>query len=96
MDDTNSQMQQTSVERIAAALNSLKPNPKRQKEEMFTQLFPIIRERLKEKVTRAAILEIFEAHGLKLHPARFNELMQVEQAKDEVRHIDTTNNMGVA
>lgn len=95
MDDINTEGLHANFERIASALHSLKPNPKRQKEELFTQLYPIIRERLKAKVTRAAILEILETHGLKLHPSRFNELMQQMKAKEEGGHIEATDNTEV-
>ena len=60
---------------IAAALRSLKPNRQHHNSQLFATLYPVIVEMLDQKVTQKAILKTLADHGLKLHPARFKELM---------------------
>ena len=60
---------------IAAALRSLKPNRQHHDSQMFAILYPVIVEMLDQKVTQKAILKTLGEHGLKLHPARFKDLM---------------------
>ena len=60
---------------IAAALRSLKPNRQHHNSQLFAILYPVIVEMLDHKVTQKAILKTLDEHGLKLHPARFKELM---------------------
>ena len=60
---------------IAAALRSLKPTRQHHNSQLFATLYPVIVEMLDQKVTQKAILRTLGEHGLKLHPARFKELM---------------------
>lgn len=62
---------------IAAALRSLKPNRQHHNAQLFATLHPVIVEMLDQKVTQKAILKTLAEHGLKLHPARFKELMAI-------------------
>lgn len=68
---------------IAAALRSLKPNRQHHNSQLFAILYPVIVELLDQKVTRKAILRTLEEHGLKLHPARFKELMSQARNSNE-------------
>ena len=70
---------------IAAALRSLKPNEQHRKNQLFSLLYPVIVEMLKQNVTQKAILKKLEEMGLKLHPSRFKELMasEAKSAADE-------------
>lgn len=79
------------AEQIANALRALKPNPKQQKEALFAALYPTIIERIQADVTQKSILELLAAQGLKLHPARFKELLAVEKKKRESASTTTTN-----
>lgn len=63
---------------IAAALRSLKPNDQHRKGQLFSLLYPVIDEMLKQNVTQKSILKKLEEMGLKLHPSRFKELMAAE------------------
>lgn len=63
---------------IATALRSLKPNAQHRKNQLFSLLYPVIVEMLEQNVTQKAILKKLEEMGLKLHPARFKELMAAE------------------
>lgn len=63
---------------IKAAVRNLKPNRQQCVAHLFSELYPVIREMLDQKVTQKSILEVLEAHGLKLHPSRFKALMQAE------------------
>jgi len=63
---------------IAAALRSLAPNEQHRKNQLFELLRPVILEMLEQKVTQKSILKKLEEMGLKLHPARFKELMASE------------------
>lgn len=63
---------------IASALRSLKPNEQRRKNQLFSLLHPVIVEMLAQNVTQKSILEKLDEMGLKLHPARFKELMAAE------------------
>ena len=69
---------QTQANRMATALRTLKPNPKHQKSQLFTQLYPVIVELLEGNVTQKAILNMLATQGLKLHPARFKEMLSSE------------------
>ena len=60
---------------IAAALRSLKPTRQHHNSQLLATLYPVIVEMLDQKVTQKAILKTLADHGLKLHPARFKELM---------------------
>lgn len=66
---------QTQADSIADALRSLKPNEQHRKSELFSRLYPVISALLKQNVTQKSILEKLAEMGLKLHPARFKELM---------------------
>lgn len=66
------------AEDMAQALRALKPNPNHVKSQLFSMLYPVITELLEKNVTQKAILELLQAKGLKLHPARFKELMASE------------------
>ncbi|MBB5766518.1 hypothetical protein [Xanthomonas euroxanthea] len=74
---------QSQAERIAMSLRTLKPNPKRQKEELFALLYPVITELMDQGITQKAILAMLSKKGLKLHPARFKELLE-QHAKETV------------
>ena len=65
---------------IAAALRSLKPNRQHHDSQLFAILYPVIVEMLDKKVTQKAILKTLGEHGLKLHPARFKDLMANERS----------------
>ncbi len=69
---------------LEAALRSLKPNPLHRKQQLFTRLYPVIVELLASNVTQKSILEMLEGKGLKLHPARFKEMMAAEAKTREV------------
>lgn len=69
---------QAQAAEMAAALRTLKPNANHQKNQLFSLLFPVIVELLQNNVTQKAILEMLRSKGLKLHPARFKELMAAE------------------
>jgi len=74
---------------IAAALRGLKPNRQHHNYQIFTILYPVIIEMLEQKVTQKAILKTLEQHGLKLHPARFKELMaNTRNASGKDTHTD--------
>lgn len=80
MENSNNEDVQAHADDIAAALRNLKPNRQHRKNQQFATLYPVILEMLEQKVTQKAILEVLEAHGLKLHPSRFKALMQAEAA----------------
>lgn len=76
---------------IAAALRSLKPNRQHHNAQLFATLHPVIVEMLDQKVTQKAILKTLEQHGLKLHPARFKELMaNSRNANGKGTHTDVS------
>jgi hypothetical protein len=64
------------AERIAMSLRTLKPNPKQQKEELFSLLYPLITDLMDQGITQKAILAMLSKKGLKLHPSRFKELLE--------------------
>lgn len=76
--ETNDDVQ-AEADNIAADLRNLKANRQHRKNQIFALLRPTIREMLKQNVTRKAILKALEEKGLKLHPARFKELMAAEE-----------------
>lgn len=71
----NTQDIRTQADDITAALRGLKPNEQHHKIELFSMLRPVIEEMLEKNVTQKAILKTLSDMGLKLHPARFKELM---------------------
>ena len=72
---------------IAAALRSLKPNRQHHDSQLFATLYPVIVEMLDKKVTQKAILKTLGEHGLKLHPARFKDLMANERSGSDLPPI---------
>lgn len=78
MENSSNKDLQADTDDIAAALRTLKPNKQQCVIHLFSQLYPVIREMLDQKVTQKAILEVLEAKGLKLHPSRFKALMSAE------------------
>ena len=62
---------------MASALRTLKPKAQHRKAQLFFLLLPVIVELLQKNVTQKSILELLEAKGLKLHPTRFKELMEI-------------------
>ncbi|WP_303748454.1 hypothetical protein [Stenotrophomonas pigmentata] len=71
---------QTQADSIADALRSLKPNEQHRKSQLFSLLYPVISDLLQHNVTQKSILEKLGEMGLKLHPARFKELMAAQAA----------------
>ena len=69
---------QAEADDLVSALRTLKPNAQHRKHLLFSLLYPVIVELLDNKVTQKSILEVLETKGLKLHPARFKELMAAE------------------
>lgn len=72
--------------RCTDALKALQPKQQHQKAQLFALLYPTIVELLNKQVTQKAILEVLETQGLKLHPARFKELMAA-QAVEQSAHV---------
>lgn len=76
---------QTDLDTTARAavdkLKALQPNVQHRKNQLFGLLYPTIVEMLDRKVTQKAILEVLASEGLKLHPARFKELISAEAEK---------------
>lgn len=72
----NSLMEQ--ITRCTEALDALQASPRHQVADKFALLYPKILELRGRKVTQKAILEVLAANGLKLHPARFKELMDIQ------------------
>lgn len=64
--------------RCTDALKALQPKQQHQKAQLFALLYPTIVELLNKQVSQKAILEVLETQGLKLHPARFKELMAAQ------------------
>lgn len=75
----------TTARNVADKLKTLQPNAKHRKNQLFGLLYPTIVEMLEQRVTQKAILEVLASEGLKLHPARFKELMSAEAEKSS-RH----------
>ena len=69
--DATSDDLQVQATEMASALRMLKPNAVFRKNQLFSLLYPTI-------VTQKAILGLLQEKGLKLHPARFKELMAAE------------------
>jgi hypothetical protein len=67
---------------MEVALRGLKPKLQHRKNQLFSLLYPVIVELLAKNVTQKSILEALQAKGLKLHPARFKELMAAEGKGD--------------
>lgn len=76
--DATSDDLQVQATEMASALRMLKPNAVFRKNQLFSLLYPTIVELLKNNVTQKAILGLLQEKGLKLHPARFKELMAAE------------------
>ena len=63
------------AERCNDALKALQPKKHHQNAQLFALLYPTIVELLDKQVSQKAILEVLQGQKLKLHPARFKELM---------------------
>lgn len=69
---------QLEADDIMGALRELQSNPQHRKGQLFSLLYPAIVEMLEKNVTQKAILATLAKKGLKLHPARFKEMMATE------------------
>ncbi|PZU30271.1 MAG: hypothetical protein DI584_00045 [Stenotrophomonas sp.] len=67
------------AQRCTDALKALQPNPQHKNAQLFALLYPTILELLDKKVSQKAILEVLQEHELKLHPARFKELLAAQK-----------------
>ncbi|PZU25882.1 MAG: hypothetical protein DI584_12880 [Stenotrophomonas sp.] len=74
--------------RCTDALKALQPKQQHQKAQLFALLYPTIVELLNKQVSQKAILEVLETQGLKLHPARFKELMAAQAATTHTSSTD--------
>jgi len=77
MSVTNHDVQAQAAD-ITAALRGLQPDKKHRTNQLFSLLYPVIKEMLEQNITQKAILEKLAEMGLKLHPTRFKELMASE------------------
>lgn len=68
------------VEAILAALDSLEASRTQQKNDLFVNAYPGIVRAIVRNVPQKKILIELERLGLKLHPARFKEMMNLEAA----------------
>jgi len=66
---------------IMGALRELQSTPQPRKGQRFSLRYPAIGEMLEKTVTQKAILATLAEKGLKLHPARFKEMMAPEAQK---------------
>lgn len=66
---------------IAAALDVLQPHRNDVKGAKFAELYPNVRDALKRKVAKRALIDKLAEHGLKLSPAKFNQLLKAESAR---------------
>ena len=78
--DINNDLQ-SEADDIMGALRELQSNPQHRKGQLFSLLYPAIVEMLEKNVTQKAILATLAQRGLKLHPARFKEMMATEAQK---------------
>ncbi|WP_312226474.1 MULTISPECIES: hypothetical protein [Gammaproteobacteria] len=69
---------QDQAKRCTDALKALQPKQQHRNAQLFAMLYPTILDLLGRQVTQKAILEVLQAQGLKLHPARFKELMDLQ------------------
>ncbi len=78
--DINNDLQ-SEADDIMGALRELQSNPQHRKGQLFSLLYPAIVEMLEKNVTQKAILATLAQRWLKLHPARFKEMMAKEAQK---------------
>lgn len=77
---------QEQANRCTDALKALQPKQQHRNAQLFAMLYPTILDLLDRQVTQKAILEVLQAQGLKLHPARFKELMTAQAATTETNN----------
>lgn len=69
---------------MVTSLGALQPSEERSRADTIAELYPAIRHAMSRGVTAKAIMADLQRNGLKLHPARFKELMAAEAAlRDE-------------
>jgi hypothetical protein len=64
---------------IILALEALLPGKRCQKSELFSRAFPGILSAIARKVPQKEILAVLATNGLKLHPVRYRELLEMER-----------------
>lgn len=69
------------VARVKAALEALQPQPKHENTELISDVYEVLVRKMGQKVTRRDILKKLNEIGIKLHPAKFKELFDIEKAK---------------
>lgn len=77
---------QDQANRCADALKALQPKQQHRNAQLFAMLYPTILDLLDRQVTQKAILEVLQEQGLKLHPARFKELMAAQATTTETNN----------
>lgn len=82
------------AQEVIAALRTLKPKDTHRKSRMFALLYPVIVALKEEGVTQKSILEMLAEKGLKLHPARFKEMMLAEAEKSINTEVDPASANG--
>ena len=72
------------IDAMLAALDALGPGKQQQKTALFSKLYPGILDAMMRNVPQKLILAELQRFGLKLHPARFKEMLAAEhELRDE-------------
>ena len=64
---------------LLTALDALQPGEKQQKQALFKKAYPGILRAIGRKVPQKAILAALGKSGLKLHPIRYREMLEIER-----------------
>ncbi|QRY31833.1 hypothetical protein JVX96_00440 [Variovorax sp. PDNC026] len=69
------------IDTLMKSIDALQPAKERTNAAKFTSLYPNIQQALDRGVTQRAVMEALEHDGIKLHPAKFKQLLQQMRAQ---------------
>lgn len=82
--EVNSENPANDASALLSALDALQPGQQQRKNTLFTQAYPSIVRAIARQVPQKDILATLSRSGLKLHPARYREMLEVEhKLRDE-------------
>lgn len=67
------------LDQLQNAINALQPREQFQAESIFSQVYPLVEQALARGVTQKSIIDQLKSHELKLHAAKFKELLEKER-----------------
>jgi MoxR-like ATPase len=72
------------LDQLQNAINALQPREQFQAEAIFSKVYPLVEQALARGVTQKSIIDELKSYQLKLHAAKFKELLERERVSRDV------------